>query len=269
MPPLLVCTPYVQSCYRKISGAFVLFRGDEKKEEMENKEKSKKGIVKIIIFVAIVVAIFLADRQFGWSAWISNSDNLAFLKQMVNDNIVLAFVIYCAVTIVGCVVLALPGLFFALLAGVVFGPVLGIVACDVACTLGAMGAFIAGRYFLKDSVKPLLKKSKTLERLLFSGSEKNDLILLMITRMVPIFPYNLQNFAYGITDIDFAKYSIFTFLFMIPGVSFFTIGAAGLTAGADAWIYYLTAAILAVLVTIAGLLIKKKFLPNEEKAKAE
>ncbi len=226
--------------------------------------ENKKGIIKISIFVVIIIAIVLLDRQFGWSTWISNSDNLAFLKQLVNDNIVAAFLIYCAITIIGCVVLALPGLFFALLAGVVFGPVLGIVACDVACTLGAMGAFIAGRYFLKDSVKPLLKKSKTLEKLLFSGSEKNDLILLMITRMIPIFPYNLQNFAYGITDIDFAKYSIFTFLFMIPGVSFFTIGAAGLTAGNDAWIYYLTAGVLAILVTLAGVLIKKKFLNGEE-----
>ncbi len=225
--------------------------------------EQKKGIIKIVIFVALVIAIILLDRHFGWSAWISNSENLNFLKQLVNDNIVLAFLLYCVITIVGCVVLALPGLFFALLAGVVFGPVLGIVACDVACTLGAMGAFIAGRYFLKDSVKPLLKKSKTLERLLFSGSEKNDLVLLMITRMIPIFPYNLQNFAYGITDIDFAKYSIFTFLFMIPGVSFFTIGAAGLTAGQDAWIYYTIAAVLAVLVTLAGFLIKKKFLPKE------
>ena len=81
--------------------------------------------------------------------------------------------------------------------------------------------------------------------------------------MVPIFPYNLQNFAYGITDIGFWKYSILTFVFMFPGVSFFTIGAAGLTAGEEKWKYFAIAGILAILVTAAGLLIKKKYLKDE------
>ena len=86
------------------------------------------------------------------------------------------------------------------------------------------------------------------------------MIVLMITRMVPIFPYNLQNFAYGITDIGFWKYSILTFVFMLPGVSFFTIGAAGLTAGEKAWQYFLIAGVLAVMVTAMGIWVKKIFL---------
>ena len=81
--------------------------------------------------------------------------------------------------------------------------------------------------------------------------------------MVPIFPYNLQNFAYGITDIGFVKYSVLTFVFMLPGVSFFTIGAAGLTAGEEKWKYFLIAGVLALVVTVAGILIQKKYLKNE------
>lgn len=126
-----------------------------------------------------------------------------------------------------------------------------------------MLAFLVGKFFLKDAVKPMLEKNKLMKKLLFSDDRKSDIIILMITRMVPIFPYNLQNFAYGITDIGFWKYSILTFVFMFPGVSFFTIGAAGLTAGEDKWKYFLIAGVLAVAVTVAGLLIKKKFLGNE------
>ena len=106
----------------------------------------------------------------------------------------------------------------------------------------------------------MLEKNKTLKKLLFSENDKNDVILLMITRMVPLFPYNLQNFAYGITDIGFWKYSGLTFLFMLPGVSFFTIGAAGITAESDRWIYFAVAAVLAVIVTAAGLLIRRKYI---------
>lgn len=225
-----------------------------------------KKNLKVIIFVLIIVVIIFLDQIFGWSKWLSNQENLAFLKQMVNDNLLETFVIFCVLTIVGCVILALPGVIFAILAGMVFGPVLGIIATDISCTIGAMGAFIIGRYFLQDSLKPTLMKNKTMQRLLFSDSEKNYLVLLMITRMLPLIPYNLQNFAYGITDCSFKTYSICTFIFIIPGVSFYTIGAAGLTAGDNAWMYFLIAAILCGLVLLASWLIKKKFLDKNDKA---
>ena len=187
---------------------------------------------------------------------------LMFLKETVEEHFLWALCIYIVLTIIGCVVLALPGITFAVAAGILFGPFMGIFACLTATTLGAMFAFLVGRFFLKESVKPMLEKNRLLKRLLFSEDGKSDMIVLMITRMVPLFPYNLQNFAYGITDIGFWKYSIFTFIFMLPGVSFFTIGSAGLTAEGDKWKYFLTAGILAVLVTAAGILIQRKFLGN-------
>ena len=220
----------------------------------------KKG--KIIIFGLLIILILVLNHYFGWSDYLSYMDNLMFLKKTVEDNFLWALCIYIILTIIGCVVLALPGITFAVAAGILFGPVMGIFACLTATTLGAMLAFLVGRFFLKEAVKPMLEKNKLLKKLLFSEDGKSDMIVLMITRMVPVFPYNLQNFAYGITDIGFWKYSIFTFIFMLPGVSFFTIGSAGLTAEGDKWKYFLTAGVLAVAVTAAGLLIQKKFLGN-------
>ena len=222
--------------------------------------QKKKNWIKIIIFVCIVTGILMLNHHYGWSSYMSN---LMFLKTMVEENIVAALALYIIITIVGCVVLALPGVTFAVIAGMLFGPIWGSFACLLATTVGAMLAFLVGKFFLKDAVKPMLEKNKLMKKLLFSDDRKSDIIILMITRMVPIFPYNLQNFAYGITDIGFWKYSILTFVFMFPGVSFFTIGAAGLTAGEDKWKYFLIAGVLAVAVTVAGLLIKKKFLGNE------
>lgn len=217
------------------------------------------------------MVILILNHRYGWSDYLSDTDNLMFLKKTVEDNVLLALLIYIVLTIVGCVVLALPGVTFAVVAGMLFGSVLGIFACLVATTVGAMFAFLAGRFFLKDSIKPMLEKNKILKKLLFSEDGKSDMIVLMITRMVPIFPYNLQNFAYGITDMNFWKYSIFTFVFMLPGVSFFTIGAAGLTAGEDRWKYFTVAGILAAAVTAAGIMIQRRFLGNggEEKTEEE
>ncbi len=176
--------------------------------------------IKIITFAFIILLILVLNHYFGWSDYLSDADNLMFLKETVEEHFLWALCIYIVLTIIGCVVLALPGITFAVAAGILFGPFMGIFACLIATTLGAMLAFLVGRFFLKESVKPMLEKNRLLKRLLFSEDGKSDMIILMITRMVPLFPYNLQNFAYGITDIGFWKYSIFTFIFMLPGAPF-------------------------------------------------
>ena len=224
----------------------------------------KNNIIKISIFGIIILAVFILNNHYGWSAYISDTKNLEVIKQIVNENILLAVSIYIVLTIIGCVVLAIPGVTFAVFAGILFGPILGIFVCLIATTLGASMAFIVGRFFLKDTIKPMLEKNKTLKKLLFSDNDKSDLLLLMITRMVPIFPYNLQNFAYGITDMGFWKYTIYTFIFMFPGVSFFTIGSAGLTAGDEKWTYFTIAGLLAVIVTFIGVIIQKKYIGNNK-----
>lgn len=224
----------------------------------------RNNIIKISIFGIIILAIVILNSHYGWSDYISDTKNLEFIKQIVNENILLAVSIYIIVTIIGCVVLAIPGVTFAVFAGILFGPILGIFACLIATTIGASIAFIVGRFFLKDMIKPMLEKNKTLKKLLFSDNDKSDLILLMITRMVPIFPYNLQNFAYGITDIGFWKYTIYTFIFMFPGVSFFTIGSAGFTAGENKWLYFMIAGLLAVIVTLIGVTIQRKYIGNNK-----
>lgn len=217
----------------------------------------------MLVFIGIIILIIFLNKQFGWSAYLSNIDHLVAMKIYIDENMLVAFLVYVIITIIGCVVLALPGVTFALFAGILFGPWIGTLACLIATTIGASLAFVVGRFFLKDSVKPMLEGNKVLKKLLFEEEGKNSLIVLMITRMVPIFPYNLQNFAYGITDIGFWKYTVYTFFFMMPGVAFFTIGASGLIAGENKWNYFIIAGILALLVTIAGYIIKNKFLDKE------
>lgn len=217
----------------------------------------------------LAAVIWLLNRHFGWTAQLSGGEMLAQLKQVLADNLALALLIYCVLTVIACVVLALPGITFALLAGMLFGPVLGTLACLFACTLGASLAFLAGRFFLRDAVAPLLEKNRLLKKLLFSGNERNDIVVLMITRLVPLFPYNLQNFAYGITEMRFTTYTVFTFLFMAPGVALYTIGAAGIANRERRLLYFGIAALLFAAVMLLGVLIKKKFLPENDLSEEE
>ena len=105
---------------------------------------------KLIIFGLLIVLIFLLNQKFGWSDYLSNSENLQFLSAMINDNFALAALIYTGLTVIACVVLALPGVTFAILAAVLFGPWWGTLLCLIATTLGAIIAFVVGRFFLKD-----------------------------------------------------------------------------------------------------------------------
>ena len=228
-----------------------------------------KKYQKPLILLLVIGIILVLDRVYGWSEYLGNMDNLQFLLDTVRENMLEAILIYCALTIVGCVVLALPGITFAVFAGVLFGPWLGTLACLVATTVGAILAFLVGRFFLRDTIQPLVMKNRWMKKVLFDDAGRSDIVILMITRLVPVFPYNLQNFAYGITKISLAAYSAYTFLFMLPGVALFTIGSAGFTADANRWMYFAAAGVLLVVVVLMGWFVKKKYLEAPASRKEE
>ena len=227
----------------------------------EKRMKNKK----LWIFLGIIIIILLCNHIFGWSAYLGDTENLKFLEDMVKENILLAVGIYTVLTIVSCVVLALPGVTFAIIAGLIFGPVLGTICCSAATTLGAMASFVVGRFFLQDSIKPMAMKNKYLKKWLFDETGNNEIFILMITRLVPLFPYNLQNFAYGVTDIKFSTYSICSLVFMLPGTAMYTVGTAGIADKENRILYIGIAVVLAVIVMGLSAFLKKHYV-QEEKA---
>ena len=79
-----------------------------------------KKYIKIIIFASIIMLILVLNHYFGWSEYLSDTDNLMFLKETVEDHFLWALCIYIVLTVIGCVVLALPGITFAVAAGLLF-----------------------------------------------------------------------------------------------------------------------------------------------------
>ena len=226
--------------------------------------KLLKKYGKPLVLLAVIGVILTLDRSYGWSDYLGDTENFQFLLDIVRENLLEAMLIYTVITVVGCVVLALPGITFAVFAGLLFGPWLGTLVCLLATTLGAVLAFLVGRFFLRDSIKPLVMKNRWMKKVLFDDTGRSDIVVLMITRLVPIFPYNLQNFAYGITDISLSAYTIYTILFMLPGVALFTIGSAGFTAEGNRWMYFAAAGIILTVVFMLGWFVRKKYLEIPE-----
>lgn len=119
----------------------------------------------------------------------------------------------------------LPGLVFALAGGLMFGPFLGTAYSLTGATIGAVLAFMAARYLASDWVQK--KTGPKLDRIV-RGVEEEGWRFVAFTRLVPLFPFNLLNYALGLTRIPLRQYSLATAICMAPGaLAFSYLGYAG------------------------------------------
>jgi uncharacterized membrane protein YdjX (TVP38/TMEM64 family)/rhodanese-related sulfurtransferase len=143
-----------------------------------------------------------------------------------------------------------PGAIFGLAGGALFGAIWGSLWNLLGATLGATLAFLVARYIAADWVA---RKTGGLLKRLIDGVDAEGWRFVALVRLVPLFPFNLSNYALGLTRIPLPHYVIATLVFMVPGVVAFTwLGHAGrgaLTGEADAVRYGLFA--LALLAAIA------------------
>ncbi|MBD2664767.1 hypothetical protein B6N60_04031 [Richelia sinica FACHB-800] len=109
----------------------------------------------------------------------------------------------------------LPGSLLTLGAGVIFDVGLGSVYVFIGATLGATAAFLVGRYLARDWVVKKIsgnKKFAAIDQAVGNAGLK----IVLLTRLSPIFPFNLLNYAFGITGVSFSDYVIGS-IGMIPG----------------------------------------------------
>lgn len=88
---------------------------------------------------------------------------------------------------------------------------------------------------------------------------EKEMLILMITRLLPIFPFNLQNFAYGITNIPIVKYTVGTFIFMVPGIIIFSMITEGIIVRESRNSMFLPVLLTIILMMIIGTYLYKKY----------
>jgi uncharacterized membrane protein YdjX (TVP38/TMEM64 family) len=109
----------------------------------------------------------------------------------------------------------LPGSILTLGAGVVFGVVFGSIYVFIGATIGATLAFLVGRYLARGWISRKIagnQKFAAIDR----SVGKEGLKIVLLTRLSPIFPFNLLNYAFGVTGVSLKDYLIGS-LGMIPG----------------------------------------------------
>lgn len=164
------------------------------------------------------------------------------------------FVIFYAIATVAFV----PGSFVTLAGGALFGPLWGSVLNLAGATLGATLAFAIARFVAADWVE---RKASGLLKRLIDGVDAEGWRFVAFLRLVPLFPFNLSNYALGLTRIRLLHYVIATAVFMAPGAVAYTwLGHAGrgaLAGDTDAVRYGLIALGLIAAIALLPRLIRR------------
>ena len=203
-----------------------------------------KKIIRIgilLLLVAGIAAAIIYRDQFDANA----------LESWVRDAGSAGPIVFMLIYVTGTVVF-LPGAVLTLAGGALFGPVFGAFYNLTAATIGAMISFLAARYLAHDWVE---KKTGGRMKQLKQGVEGEGWKFVAFVRLVPLFPFNVLNYALGLTKIKFSHYSIATYIFMLPGAIAYTyLGYVGreAVAGGDGLIQKVMLAI--ALLAIVGFL---------------
>lgn len=163
----------------------------------------------------------------------------------------------------------LPAFFFpvaalALAGGLLFGLVRGSIYTFVGAILNCALMFLLARYVGREKIRALVRKKlpQPWQRRLEGLGGREGALLLVILRLIPAVPYNLINYAFGLTEMKLSVYLIFSAIGIIPGtLAFINIGDKALDpASPDFWI---AIGLLIALLAVTALLGRKLY-PKEK-----
>ncbi len=181
---------------------------------------AKKQILRRVALAAIIISAIL------WVLFNLERIDVEALVMWVAGFGLLAPLIFFITRTVGAVVLV-PGSLMAMAAGVLFGPVWGAVHNLFASTAGAVLAFSIARYVAPNWIARHVGGRDRLTRLV-DGVESEGWRFVAFIRLVPLFPYNIVNYALGLTRIKISHFTLASLICMIPGdIAYVYIGYAG------------------------------------------
>lgn len=215
-------------------------------------KKNFKKIFLVITLMIIIVLFWLFDL-FQYFNIEQINELISFIQGFGWLAPVIFMVLYILATI-----LFLPGLPLTLLAGIIFGPIFGSIWVSIASTIGATCAFIIARYLGREQVEKWFSKSDMLTKL-DQGVKREGWKMVAITRLVPLFPFNAQNYVYGLTDIPLSIYVLVSWICMMPATIAYVFLAGAIIEGQGSvgktLIYIGVGVSLILILTI----IKKRF----------
>ncbi len=205
------------------------------------------------LWIAAALAVVVAGRYFDAPELLRAA--LDSIRGLGPWGAAMFVLLYIAAT-----VLLLPGSVLTLGAGAVFGVVHGAALVSIAATLGATAAFLVGRYLTREWVAAKIQGAPRFAAI-DQAVAREGWKIVGLTRLSPVFPFNLLNYAFGLTRVSLRGYFLTSWIGMIPGTLMYvyigslagdvaTLGAGSRMRSGAEWTLYGVGLLATIAVTV-------------------
>ena len=213
---------------------------------------SKSFAWKPIVIAVVVIGLIFAAKAFELPQKLQ--DALGWVEGQGTTGVI----VFVGIYVVACV-LFIPGSILTLGAGAVYGVVMGSIVVSIASTLGAGCAFLVGRYLARDAIQRKIEGNRKFAAI-DEAVGREGWKIVGLTRLSPVFPFTLLNYAYGLTRVSLRDYILASWIGMMPGTVMYvyigslvgdlaTLGTERSRSGQE-WALYIVGLIATVVVTV-------------------
>ena len=149
---------------------------------MEKKEVKKKGNPLVLIIAVVVIGLVaFAASQLGL---VEKLSDVKGMQAFINGFGIWGYLVFILIYIASCVFM-IPGSMLTIVAGIVFGPILGGLIALIGATFGATAAFLVAKYLARGLIEEKIGKNAMFKKI-DDGVEQNGMSFLILTRLVPV-----------------------------------------------------------------------------------
>jgi uncharacterized membrane protein YdjX (TVP38/TMEM64 family) len=217
------------------------------------KSAEKRRWLRAAAISIIGVAVLIASSWLPASVWLRSA--LAFVDRLGAWGPIALGLLYVLAT-----VMLVPGFILTLGAGALFGVFTGTLTVSTAATAGATSAFLIARYAARNAVARRIAGNRRFESI-DRAVAVNGWKIVLLTRLSPVFPFNVLNYAFGLTNVSLRDYVIASWIGMLPATVMYVyigslaasiarIGAEDRVRSRAEWIFYFAGLAAAILTTV-------------------
>jgi uncharacterized membrane protein YdjX (TVP38/TMEM64 family) len=171
--------------------------------------KNMKWLKPVLIVAAVVAVLVLGGKYLNLQEHLNNA--LVWVKDLGPAGMGVFALLY----VVACVFF-IPGSLLTMGAGTIYGVVTGSILVSISSVLGATAAFLVGRYFARGLIAKKIEGNARFSAI-DNAVAAEGWKIVGLTRLSPIFSFNLLNYAYGLTRVSLKEYVLASWIGMMPG----------------------------------------------------
>ena len=182
--------------------------------------------IKVVMVVILILAVLTGMMLLPVKDWLVRVLEWTQRLGLWGPGFVVVFYILACV-------MFLPGSVLTLGTGFIFKLLVGTITVSIGSTLGACAAFLVGRTLIRNWILQKISANEKFSALDNAIGQQGFKIVLLV-RLSPVIPFNLLNYAFGLTKVSFFKYALGSWIGMLPGTIMYVYFGAGLRSLADA-----------------------------------